>query len=65
MEVIFISIIAFLVIFAGMTIGVIISGKEIKGSCGGIAAIFGDSAPCDICELKDRCDKNGKKFKRT
>jgi len=57
METLFITFIVFSTVFVAMAIGVILSNKEIKGSCGGIAAIFGSSAPCDICELKDRCEK--------
>lgn len=33
---------------AGMAIGVILRGKPIKGSCGGMAALNMDTA-CDIC----------------
>lgn len=33
---------------AGMAVGVIVKGKPIKGSCGGMAALNMDTA-CDIC----------------
>lgn len=33
---------------AGMAIGMIVQGKPIKGSCGGMAALKMDTA-CDIC----------------
>ena len=42
------SFLAFLVIVAGMAIGVILSNKPIKGSCGGMGALGMDTA-CDIC----------------
>ena len=38
--------IAFMV--AAMAVGVIVKGKPIKGSCGGMAALNMDTA-CDIC----------------
>jgi len=56
-----ITISAFIVAFTGMAIGVIISNKRIKGSCGGIGALMGGSA-CDICELQDKCEKSGKEI---
>ncbi|MCT4641662.1 MAG: (Na+)-NQR maturation NqrM [Bacteriovoracaceae bacterium] len=61
MDTILITAGVFLVAFAGMAVGVIISNKEIKGSCGGIGAVMGSSS-CDICELKDRCEKSKKEL---
>ena len=58
MNLVFITVAVFMVAFMGMAIGVIIADKRIKGSCGGLGAIFGKS-PCDICSLKDRCEKSG------
>ena len=51
----------FLIAFGGMAIGVIISNKRIKGSCGGIANLMGESG-CDVCELKNKCEKSGKEL---
>lgn len=61
MNLVLITIAVFGIAFAGMAIGVILSDIRIKGSCGGLGAIFG-SSPCDICALKDRCEKSGKEI---
>ena len=42
----------------GMAIGVIISNRSLKGSCGGLGAIMGDD--CMFCEKKEECDKKKK-----
>ncbi|MCC5858989.1 MAG: hypothetical protein JJT90_12590 [Ectothiorhodospiraceae bacterium] len=39
-----VTIVLFALLFAGMAIGVILSDKTIKGSCGGLGS------RCDICE---------------
>ena len=57
METVLISLVVFGIAVFAMAIGVIVSNKTIKGSCGGLNALFGGGA-CDICEMKDRCEKN-------
>jgi uncharacterized protein len=50
------AIALFALLFAGMAIGVILSNKPVKGSCGGLGAA-GVSAPCEICGGEpNRCD---------
>ncbi len=61
MNIVLITLIVFLIAFSGMAIGVILSNKVVKGSCGGIGALFGSSA-CDTCAVKDRCEKSGREI---
>ena len=44
----FLAMLVFILVVAGMAVGVIFSNKPIKGSCGGMSAIGIDSN-CDIC----------------
>ena len=62
METFLVTASVFIVAFLAMAVGVIISGKTIKGSCGGLSTLFGKGA-CEVCEKKDRCEKSGKKLK--
>ena len=41
-----------LISIMGLAIGYLLAGKELKGSCGGLGAMFGK---CDLCESKDQC----------
>jgi len=52
----FITFLVFGAAIAAMTVGVVFTGKTIKGSCGGINTIDGDS--CSVCGLPagDTCD---------
>ncbi len=47
----------FLTVVAAMAIGVIVNGRAIKGSCGGLNDIDGLGGACDICEGKKVCEK--------
>ena len=54
---IFLSILAFGALFSAMAIGVILSNKPVKGSCGGLGAA-GLSGDCDMCGGKpENCEK--------
>lgn len=56
MTTIFLTFCILLLVVTGMAIGVIIRGKPIKGSCGGIASL-GLGRACDICGGdKNKCD---------
>ena len=61
MNTLLITLGVFAIAFIGMALGVIISNKTIKGSCGGIGNLMGGSA-CDLCSKKDQCDKTGKEI---
>lgn len=48
------------ILFAGMAIGVILSNKPIKGSCGGLATL-GMKDGCEICGgNQDACEENAR-----
>ena len=47
-----------ILVVAGMSVGVIFSGRPILGTCGGIGAL-GISSSCDICGGNtQKCDEN-------
>lgn len=51
------AVLLFGLLFAGMSIGVILSNKPVKGSCGGIGASGVDSG-CEICGgERNRCSE--------
>lgn len=39
----------------GMALGVIFSNKPLKGSCGGLGRVMGNS--CELCGKKEQCVK--------
>lgn len=57
MTTIFLTFIILLLVVTGMALGVILRGKPIKGSCGGIASL-GMGKACDICGGdSNKCEK--------
>jgi len=48
MEVMVLTFAVLLIVMVGMAVGVLMGGKPIAGSCGGMAALGMDTA-CDIC----------------
>lgn len=51
----FLSLVIITLAITGMAIGVILSNKQLKGSCGGLGAIMGDD--CLYCEKADTCER--------
>lgn len=56
MSIFFVTFGVMLLVVAGMAIGVILSNREIKGSCGGMQNI--DGVECGTCEKP--CEKRRK-----
>ncbi|NVK32078.1 MAG: (Na+)-NQR maturation NqrM [Gammaproteobacteria bacterium] len=54
----FASLVVFGLVMAGMAIGVMVSGRRIAGSCGGIGNIPGFEKP--NCSCKKPCEKRQK-----
>lgn len=62
MATVILSFIILALVITGMAIGVILQGKPIKGSCGGIASL-GMGQACDICGGdQQKCDDNKKQL---
>lgn len=63
MVTVLVSFFIFAIVMLGMAIGVIVSNREIKGSCGGLNAIDGLEGACDICEVKEQCERRQRRLK--
>lgn len=53
LETLLIAIVVLAIVMAGMSIGVILSNKQLKGSCGGLNRVLGED--CSFCDKKDQC----------
>ena len=51
----FVTFLVFAIVMIAMAVGVLISNRSIKGSCGGLNDIEGLKGACDICEGKKVC----------
>jgi hypothetical protein len=49
METMILTFVVLIIIVAGMAVGVLMGGKPIAGSCGGMTALGMDVA-CDVCK---------------
>ena len=64
MELFFISFVVLALAVLGMALGVILRGRAIKGSCGGLNAIDGLEGSCEICSGDGRCRRKRKRLVR-
>ena len=46
----------FAIVILLMSVGYIVAGKKLNGSCGGLGKLMGKD--CDFCEKKDQCKKD-------
>lgn len=60
MNIFFITFAVFVLVMTAMAVGVIVSNRAIKGSCGGLNDIEGLKGACDICEGKKACSRRKK-----
>lgn len=64
METVILAFVLMVLIVSAMAVGVIIKGKPIKGSCGGISSL-GMGTACDICGGdSSKCEKEQKKSRK-
>lgn len=57
MELFVISFFVIGIAVLGMAVGVILRGRTIKGSCGGLNSIDGLEGSCDLCSGEGKCRK--------
>lgn len=59
MEYFFITMAGFALFFLLMSVGVLLSNKAIKGSCGGIGTVMGEeNKPCEFCGKTSPCESD-------
>ena len=53
------AMVLFLAFFAAMAVGVLLKGKPLQGSCGGVAALMGEKS-CNFCGRDaSTCERKG------
>ena len=55
MELFLITLLVMGLALIAMAVGVIVSNKALKGSCGGLGRIMGED--CMFCEKREECEK--------
>lgn len=58
METFVVTLVFLLSSIIAMAVGVILSNRELKGSCGGLNRVIGED--CMFCGKKEECDALGK-----
>ncbi len=56
MEVFILTLVILSASIIGMAVGVILSNRQLKGSCGGLNNVIGED--CMFCEKKEECEEN-------
>lgn len=57
------AMVLFLAFFAAMAVGVLLKGKPLQGSCGGVAALMGEKS-CNFCGRDaSTCERKGSEQK--
>jgi len=50
------TILVFMLVFAAMSIGVLLNSRKIQGSCGALSQLFGQTdGGCGSCANRSRC----------
>lgn len=52
-ELFLITFVAFAAVMIAMAVGVLIKGKRLQGSCGGLGKVIGED--CMFCDKKEEC----------
>lgn len=55
METFVISFVVMAIVVLAMAVGVMVHGRALKGSCGGLNAIEGLEGSCALCADQNRC----------
>ena len=53
-ELFLVTLIVLVVFMLAMAVGVLIKGKQLQGSCGGLGRVMGED--CMFCDKKTECD---------